>query len=151
MLALFLGVLAVALSFSILFFITYPQDYKQKPKQIRPLYLLVLATGFWFFTLPALLTPYTVTTTYSAYNVITANVPLYCTLTSADCPTTNTLTQYPAYAVSVADTAPIPPQDVLAFTVLWTFVWGVHAILLVLYLIEWLKDMGLETIDELDK
>ncbi len=121
---------SAAIIFSVFVFSVFEKD--SKAKSFRTLYLLAIAFGFWFMTMPSLYSGgMQVTTTQSAYTVNTI---------ANSGSGSNTISSYPAINTTISYKTVLNPNVFWSYFILWVFMVSIHGFLLVLYYIKILQN-----------
>ena len=144
MILAFVAVFILAFAFTLLSFIFLEPDTKEK--NYRPAYLLFIALIAWMSTIGLLLAPDYTTVKSPAYNVTTANVPLFCsgaTVLTA-CGTTTEVVQYSAYNVTTASNNPFPSYGFIEYTAFA----GAMALICLIFWIQFMLRMSIKEIGD---
>ena len=135
MIEAFLAAFVVALSFTLFSFVVLSDDFENK--DIRPIFLLAIATTAWFITPSLLVAPATQTT-----NTTLTGVPVYCIANAANALSANVAAAYPCgttieHSSQVLTTeTPLSPYAFLGYQV---FAYGLSLITGIFWLIFALK------------
>lgn len=134
MLALFLAFFCASVIFIAFFLFKLPEDLKKQ--SLRPIFILLLAIGFWIGTMPAFLAPEIPSyTAYPPINVIVGNS------------VANTVTQYPSENITSATSA-LPVRDYNAYFYIWITIWLFYIFLGILWYVLLVRAKAMEAMDK---
>lgn len=134
MLALFLAFFSASILFVTFFLVKLGEDVKSQ--SLRPMFVMLLAIGFWIGTLSAFVAPEIPSSTvYPAVNIIVGNS------------ISNSIAQYPLQNITTTPAA-LPARDYNAYFNIWLTVFFFYGVLIVLWYYFLIRRKAMEAMEK---